>query len=139
LGEGNVPSNLFELISARQHWLSTRFGVLAQNVANADTPGFRPRDLAPGSFAEMLDRLRAPQPPEGLQRTHPRHLDAGPGVASEPRARPRTPLEVAPAGNAVVLAEELRKLGETQRNYLLDLNLMAKYRSLLRSALGIGR
>lgn len=134
-----MPSDLFDLISARQHWLSTRFGILAQNVANADTPGFRPRDLAPGSFAELLSRLRAPQPPEGLTQSHPRHLDGGPGPAAEPRARPRTPLEVAPAGNAVIIAEELRKLGETQRNYLLDLNLFAKYRALLRSALGIGR
>lgn len=133
-----MASDLFDLISARQRWLGARFGVLAQNVANADTPGYRPRDLAPGSFAEVLERQRAPGPPQGLARTHPRHLAAGPERDAEPRARPRTPLEVAPAGNAVVLAEELRRLGETQRNYLLDVNLVAKYRRLFRSALGAG-
>ena len=36
---------LFDLISAKTAWLGQRQALLGQNVANADTPGFRPRDL----------------------------------------------------------------------------------------------
>lgn len=127
---------LFALIAARQRWLQTRYGVLAQNIANADTPGYRPNDLAPGSFARMLERMREPAP--GLRRTHPAHLAAGPEPDPVLRPRRHEPPEIAPSGNAVVLAEELRRLGETQRNMLLDVNLVAKYRRLYRSALGAG-
>ena len=45
---------LFDLISARAGWLAQRQAVLGQNVANADTPGFRPLDLAPASFERLL-------------------------------------------------------------------------------------
>src|SRR3954449_3551650 len=37
-------ATLFDLISARSAWLGQRQAVLGQNVANADTPGSRPRD-----------------------------------------------------------------------------------------------
>lgn len=128
--------DLFALISLRQRWLQTRYGVLAQNIANADTPGYRPNDLPPDSFARMVERMREPTP--GLQRTHPAHLPLERGSETGVRARPHEPPEIAPSGNAVVLAEELRRLGETRRNMLLDVNLVAKYRRLFRSALGAG-
>jgi flagellar basal-body rod protein FlgB len=38
---------LFKLISARLAWLSQRQVVIGQNLANADTPDYRPRDLRP--------------------------------------------------------------------------------------------
>ncbi len=41
---------LFDLLSTRQRWLAQREAVLTRNVANADTPSFRPQDLKPQSF-----------------------------------------------------------------------------------------
>ena len=67
---------LFDLISARAGWLAQRQAVLGQNVANADTPGFRPLDLAPASFERLLQ--------EGgrldLLRTSLGHVTDAPGL-----------------------------------------------------------
>ncbi len=40
---GNLP--LVDALKARMSWHNARQRVLAENVANADTPGFRPMDL----------------------------------------------------------------------------------------------
>ncbi|GBD43166.1 Flagellar basal body rod protein FlgB [bacterium HR40] len=133
-----TESALFALIAARQRWLGARLTLLAQNVANADTPGYRPKDLPASSFPDLLREMRAATAAEELRRTHPAHLDAGAGSAPPLRPRTRESPEIAPSGNAVILAEELRRVGETQRNYELDVNLAGKYRRFHRLTLGIG-
>ena len=50
---------LFGLLRDNMQWLGQRQAVLAENVANADTPGYRARDLVPQDFGEMLQRMRA--------------------------------------------------------------------------------
>src|SRR6266478_707903 len=45
---------LFSLISGRMSWLSARQSVLAENVANGDTPNFVARDLKPVDFQSVL-------------------------------------------------------------------------------------
>ena len=47
---------LFSMLRTRMHWHQERQRVLAENVSNANTPEFRPRDLAPPQF----DRRPAP-------------------------------------------------------------------------------
>src|SRR4051794_23962822 len=73
---GNVPTRglLFDLLSTRQHWLAQREAVLTRNVANADTPSFRPLDLRPRSFAKALARQVDPQAAVGLAVTQPGHM-----------------------------------------------------------------
>ena len=41
---------LVAMLKTRLHWYQTRQKLLAENVANADTPGFKPRELRPPSF-----------------------------------------------------------------------------------------
>ncbi|QNT68118.1 flagellar basal body rod protein FlgB [Defluviicoccus vanus] len=41
----STRTSLFAQMQARLDWLDRRQGVLAQNIANADTPGYRPQDL----------------------------------------------------------------------------------------------
>ena len=55
--EGNL--NIFAVLSKRMEWLSQRQKVLAENIANSDTPNFRPRDLNPSEFQRVL-RSRSP-------------------------------------------------------------------------------
>jgi flagellar basal-body rod protein FlgB len=42
------------MISRRMDWLSQRQTVLSQNVANADTPNYQPRDLKTLDFRAEL-------------------------------------------------------------------------------------
>ena len=61
---------LFDLLARRMSWLAQRQEVLAQNIANANTPDYAPQDLKPMSFGEEMKRL-APVDPE---RTSPLHM-----------------------------------------------------------------
>src|SRR5690349_5474471 len=45
---------LFEALTKRMGWLGERQGVLAQNIANADTPGYVAKDLAPPDFSQLV-------------------------------------------------------------------------------------
>ncbi len=132
-----LQTALFRLIAARTEWLGSRFTVLAENIANADTPGYRARDLAARDFARLLEMQMKGRGGTELRRTHPRHL-----AAPAPRIRVRPvevrPFEVTPSGNAVSLAEETRKMAETQKDYLLAINLFAKYRAMFERVLGSG-
>ena len=51
---------LFDLAERRLAWTDQRRGVLAQNIANANTPGFKPHDLK--SFAATLGGAGASGP-----------------------------------------------------------------------------
>lgn len=120
---------LFRLAEQRLAWLDRRQEVLAQNIANADTPGYAAKDLPP--FAAVLARTGAAAP----ARTDARHLSGTLGPA--PRARPeQVAPERTPAGNAVQIERELMKVSDTETHHSLALGIMRKYLSLFRTALG---
>lgn len=117
------------LAERRMRWLERRQGVLSQNMAHADTPGFRPRDLMP--FAQTLARQAEP----GLARTDARHLAGGRG--SDPRARPdRRLVERTPDGNAVSLDEQAIRVADTDQAHALAVSLHRRFLGLFRTALG---
>lgn len=119
------------LAEQRLLWLEWRQGVLAQNVANADTPGYLPRDLA--SFAAALDRADAT-----LARTDQRHL-AAPGSGADGQAlRDRGRIERSPDGNAVSLDQQAVKIAETDQAHALAVSLHNRWVAMLRTALGRG-
>lgn len=107
-------------------WLDRRAAVLAENVANADTPGWQSRDLVPFSAA-LAQAGVAPV------RTSPLHL---PGTSAADPASRILGGERAPDGNAVRLDVELTKVAETNSAQLLVSDLWKKYMGLFRTALG---
>lgn len=119
---------LFALADRRLAWASQRQQVLAQNVANANTPGWRSSDMRP--FADILAASRlAPAPvpgtPEHLAGTLPPRLDT----------RPDDTLR-APDGNGVQLDAELSKVADTETTQALVTGLYTKYLGMFRIALG---
>ncbi|MCX8135050.1 MAG: flagellar basal body protein [Roseococcus sp.] len=123
LGTGPIA-----LAERRLAWLDARQRLLAQNVANADTPGFRPRDLMP--FAEVLARRRAAP---GLAVTDARHITPAGLASGEVAARIR---ERTPDGNAVSIEEQALRIAETDQAHALAMGLHRKYLGLFRTALG---
>ncbi len=119
--------DVFELAKERLSWTDRREQVLAQNVANANTPGYQPRDLKP--FAAFLEHTVVP-----LAATNPLHL-AGLSDPIEVRSG-GSASERAPDGNAVSLDEQLMKLADTTNMHELASNLYSKYLSMFRLALG---
>ncbi len=116
------------LAERRLAWLDGRQRVLAQNVANADTPGYLARDVTP--FEAVLSRRTAAAT---LASTDARHL--APREGGLARLDRRT-LDVAPNGNAVSLEEQAMKIAETDQAHALAMGLHRKYLALFRTALG---
>ncbi len=128
---------LFQLISARLGWLGQRQATLSQNLANADTPDFRPRDLRATDFARLVQTVQHPERRVTLVQTAPGHqgdgLQASVGMAGHGSA---TVYETTPDGNAVILEEQMAKATETALDYQLTSNLYRKYIGMIRIALG---
>ncbi len=102
---------ILSMLRTRMQWHQQRQQVLAENVANADTPNYRPKDL-------VEPRFNLPAPgvaPLALARTDPAHLPAL-GDPSEFRSDPNQ-FQVRPAGNAVNLEDEMIKVAANQMDY----------------------
>ncbi len=118
---------LFSLMQQRLAWVGERQGLLAQNIANLDTPGYVPRD-AP-DFATSLSQAGV-----SLNRTAPRHIMA----AADPLhiATEAKPAEKSPDGNAVSLEDQLAKVADTDLAQQTVTQLYTAYLGMFRNALG---
>ena len=121
---GGLP--LFDALKARMSWHHARQKVLAENVANADTPGFRPLDVKPPAAATG-----------GLQlsRTAEGHIPLG---GSNPNSDPRQQrrFETTPSGNGVSLEDEMMKIAQNNQDYQLAATLYQKSLGLMKTAIG---
>ena len=124
---------LLSALVKRMDWLGERQRVLAENVANADTPGFRPRDLKPMSFRDLLGQAEGRL---GMASTSSQHLTGAPGAAKAEQRVDRAAYETAPDGNAVVLEQQLLRVAETQLHHQTMTNLYRKHIGMLKTALG---
>lgn len=105
---------------------ANRQRVIAANVANADTPGYRARDL------QDFDPDRAPI---RLTATRPGHVSAAAGWGSTAGARDAGD-ELSPNGNSVSIEGEMLRAADAKRQFDLSLSVMQSGLSLLRTALG---
>jgi flagellar basal-body rod protein FlgB len=121
-----VSPPLFDLLESKLGWIDARQRVLAQNVANADTPGYQPKDVAP--FEQTLSQFNV-EP----VRTNSLHL-AGFTTFAAARRAPAT--ERAPDGNSVGLEDQLTKLASDESAQALTGNLWKTYMGMFMTALG---
>jgi len=133
----SLQAPLFQLLSARLGWLGQRQATLSQNIANADTPDYRPRDLRAADFERLVRAFEQPAQRVMLAQTAPGHQGHGPqsGIGLGAHHAP-TEYETAPDGNAVILEEQMAKATETALDFQLTSNLYRKYLGMIRIALG---
>jgi flagellar basal-body rod protein FlgB len=129
----NIP--LFERITERMGWLAERTRVLSQNIANADTPSYQPKDLKALDFEAEMRKLAPVEP----ARTNKKHLVGTVAPVGEFDVKKvKKNYESAPVGNSVVIEEQMMKVSETQVNYNMMVNLYRKHIDLFKSAIGRG-
>lgn len=119
--------DLFDLAEKRLAWISHRQNILASNIANANSPGFKPRDVQ--SFNTVLAR-QASVMPVRTQGTH---------MAGRPQSVSATMDHVggkALDGNAVALDEQLVKVADTEQMQALVTTIWKKYAAMFGTALG---
>lgn len=137
---------LLNAMVQKMDWVEERQKIIAQNIANADTPAYRPQDLTPLDFKTMLGNTSnklslksgvSGPAISGLATTNSAHMSVGGAAASAGKGQKKedkTPYEVAPAGNAVVLEEQLLKMNENYTDHRFITNLYQKNIDMLKLA-----
>ena len=122
---------LFSMLRTKMHWHQERQRLLAENVANADTPQFKPRDLAPPAVERLLPAMST----LSLERTSSAHIGRSGGTPAQFDLDRRGGFEVLPGGNAVSLEDEMLKVASNQMDYQAATALYARGLGLLKTAL----
>lgn len=132
VGVADLP--LLSQIKGRLGWLDERQRVIAQNVANSDTPGYVARDLRTPDRNDFAAALRSGGPLQ-MTRTSASHI-------SPPHAAAASRFEAAEApdsettldGNAVVVEEQMLKMAESRMAYDAAIGFYQKSLNMIRMA-----
>jgi flagellar basal-body rod protein FlgB len=122
---------IFSMLRTKMQWHQERQKVLADNVANADTPNFRPHDLVPLKF----DSVGPGVPNPSLMLTDVAHQSGSEDTDSF--ARTQGGFAIRPAGNAVSLEDEMMKVTDNQVDFQMASGLYTKSLNLIK--LGVGK
>lgn len=139
----STPSLLAGIGQSMKH-LSERQRVIAENIANGETPGFKARTVEAPDFSSLVEvyganggkpRVSRPQVhlSGGMAAMGARAPQAGSGVMLESDIS-----ETKPDGNNVTLEDQLLKMGEVQSDFAAMTNLYRKQIGLLKTAIGRG-
>jgi len=123
--------SLFSMLKTRMHWHEERQKLLAENVSNANTPGYRSRDLQLPDFSQMMGKSGI-----GPSRTDSGHMALGMGPDGTFRQNGKTGLIITPNKNAVGLEDEMMKVAQNQIDYQSVTNLYQNALGLIRTAIG---
>ncbi len=123
---------VFQALKSKMQWHQTRQGVLAENIAHSDTPGYDARDVKAYSFEDHIGRENF-----GLSTdlTSAGHIPGMIGRSIGDKAEKRDSFEITPSGNAVVLEEQMMKITQNQMDYQAATTLYTKGLGLIRTAL----
>ena len=123
---------ILSMLRTRMQWHQERQRILAENVANADTPNYHARDLAPPNFERALQQSAS----LSLVRTDPGHLGSGAGGGTQFSESREPHYEVRPRGNAVSHEDEMLKLAGNQMDYDAVTSMYTHSLTLIKTALG---
>jgi len=124
--------NVFHMAHAMAVHAGQRQGVIAQNLANSDTPGYRARDIKP--FAQLVASNSSGA---GMRASRSMHLNAATGgSAGWPIYTPKAPAD--PNKNTVSLEQEMLKSVEVKRQHDQALAIYKSSLNILRASIGRG-
>jgi flagellar basal-body rod protein FlgB len=134
--------DLFQVAGDRMRYLTERQTLIARNIANADTPGYKAQDLAP--FTPVLasgGTTAADVSPVVLAQTSPVHLQLEPdAVASQqPVATQADYGGEKPNGNTVSVEEQMIKSADVSNAFAMASAVYAKSISIMKTAVDYGR
>ena len=123
---------LVAMLKTRLHWHQTRQKLLAENVANADTPGYIERDLEAYQFDEQLKSVAT----ISTSATSPLHISVTSGGRDTRFGADSAPFEITPSGNGVTLEDEMMKVAGNDMDYQAVTALYTRSIRILKVALG---
>ncbi|MEM8876689.1 MAG: flagellar basal-body rod protein FlgB [Pseudomonadota bacterium] len=137
MGMNLLDMPIFGALKSRMQFHNARQVVLAENVANAETPNYVARDVERPDFAKMVQGgpMRGPQQVTMPVRTDGMHL-AGLPSTSGLRPEDAQSFEITPEGNSVILEEEMMKIAQNQMDHQMAASIYSRGMAILRTAVG---
>jgi flagellar basal-body rod protein FlgB len=126
-----TDTGLIRLMTEKMSYLGQRQSVLAQNVANANTPGYTAKDLTPFSFNDALKEASG-----GMTVTDPRHIVPASMAGVNASTKKAHSFETVPSGNSVELEQQMMKVSTTSIDYQESAAIYRKILGLFRTAIG---
>lgn len=124
--------------------LSERQRVIAENIANNETPGFKARTVAAPDFSALVaahgqsgGKPRIARPQVSLSGGM-MAMGAHPPLGGSAITLDSDVTETKPDGNNVTLEDQLLKMGAVQSDFAAMTNLYRKQIGLLKTAIGRG-
>ena len=127
---------ILSMLRMRLEWSQARQKVLAENVANSDTPSYRARDLTPLKFEAPAEGSPATVSTVALARTEEGHLTGFGATASPFRTQTKGDYETRPTGNAVNLEDQMMKVAANNMDYQAATAVYTRSLRLIKTALG---
>ncbi|WP_045834899.1 flagellar basal body protein [Hyphomicrobium sp. 99] len=118
------PMQLFDLAFRQNEWLAQRQSVISSNVANANTPGYKAKDIE--SFDDVMRKSVS------MTTTDPQHLTSGIGAFRQAEDGANE-AEVLVSGNDVSLEQEFLKSNDVMRSYTMNTQIMKTFDRMLQS------
>ena len=125
---------IIDALTRSMHYGTRRNRVLAQNVANVDTPNYKARDLQTIRFPESLRRAQG----GNLTRTDSRHFASSAFQTPAPIQTLALTNERTISGNTVNLEENLVKINQNAAEHNRAISLYRKYFRFVNTATGRG-
>lgn len=125
---------LLSALTEKMRWHQARQTLLAQNVANAETPGYRGKDLKPFSVEERMQNLSTAT--LSTAATQPGHISVSGGEPGGFSARSLNNFEITPEGNGITLEDEMMKVAANDMDYQAVTALYTRSLRIIKVALG---
>lgn len=125
---------LFKMMKLKMAYHSERQDMLARNISNIDTPGYKPRDLKPLDFGRMAEEathrleVRATNPKHILPATSHAHQFKNDSI--------RELYEVTPVKNGSSIEQQSMMVAENQLEYQKVTNLYSKISGMFKTSIG---
>jgi flagellar basal-body rod protein FlgB len=116
--------NIFSTAESHMSWLTARQAITSTNIANADTPGFRAREISPFGKELNLASTR-------LNVSSASHMQAPNFTIGGHSSQLQNNEEATLSGNDVIMEKEMLKAGENTRLYSFDIGLLKSFQRML--------
>lgn len=121
------PVYLFDLASRQAQWLAARQSTISGNIANANTPGYRARDVEP--FADVLDKTKL-----AMVATSSNHIGFDASRPEGTKMKKADTWDTVYSKNSVSLEQEMIKAGEVDRQHSLNTSIVKAFHRMLMSS-----
>jgi flagellar basal-body rod protein FlgB len=123
--------DIFQMASGLAKHASTRQETIAKNIANADTPEYRAKDIA--SFEETYSDGAAGT---SMKSSRAGHLHGNDDAQNTPIKFMDAPGPSSPNGNTVTLETEMMKATEVRHQHDLAMSVYKSSMNILRTSIG---